>query len=289
MEPLLIVNADDFGLTDGVCTAILRASEDGVVTSTSALVNAPAFARHARALRNSGLGVGAHLCVVGEDPPILSAHEVPTLVDRSGRFPLTWKEFMLRAATGRVDIDDLRVECRAQMEVITAAGLSVTHIDSHQNLHLWPQVATVAFEIAKSHGIGAIRMTRSSKWSLSSMGVRTLAGVLATRSRRHGMVFPKASTGLDEAGALSEPAMVEALNTLRATGADSAELATHPGMAIDPDRRRYEWNYQWAEEFEAVSSPLVRTTIDRLGFRLGSFADLVAMAPATTNPDLRSP
>ena len=82
--PLLIVNADDFGLTAGVCQAILRAGECGIVTSTSALANGPALTVAATALRDSGLGVGAHLALVGHQGPVLGAQEVPTLVDRRG-------------------------------------------------------------------------------------------------------------------------------------------------------------------------------------------------------------
>ena len=63
--PLLIVNADDFGLTPGVCQAILRAGACGIVTSTSALANGPALTDAASSLRDSGLGVGAHLALVG--------------------------------------------------------------------------------------------------------------------------------------------------------------------------------------------------------------------------------
>ena len=74
---LLIVNADDFGLTDGVCRAIVRAHREGIVTSTSALAVGPAFHRCASMLDDvPELGVGVHLAAVGEDPPLLSAREI---------------------------------------------------------------------------------------------------------------------------------------------------------------------------------------------------------------------
>ena len=52
-DRLLIVNADDYGLTPGVSRAILRAHRDGIVTSTSALALAPGFAHSAPALRDT--------------------------------------------------------------------------------------------------------------------------------------------------------------------------------------------------------------------------------------------
>jgi predicted glycoside hydrolase/deacetylase ChbG (UPF0249 family) len=275
---LLIVNADDFGLTSGVCRGILDGHRDGIITSTSALAVAPAFAEWAPTLRDSGLGVGGHLCCVGEDPPLLSATEVPTLVDDRGNFPLTWKQFLGGAARGRVDSDDLRREFGAQVESMQSAGLVLTHLDSHQNLHLWPQVASVMFELASRHSVRAIRVTRSSARTPTAIGVRALSARLERSARRVGLTFPVASTGLDEAGTLGADEMASAIDRLAGSGAPSMELATHPGIDADPDRARYEWGYRWAEELAGVMSPVIRRQVDRHGLTLGSFADLPAAA-----------
>ncbi len=273
---LLIVNADDFGLTPGVCTGILRGHRDGIISSTTALAVGPAFAAHAPALVDSGLPAGAHLAVVGEDPPVLSAAEIPTLVDEHGRFPLSWRTFVRRAALGRIDRDDLRREFRAQIEVLRAAGVQPTHVDAHQNVHLWPSVADVVIEVARDDRIPALRLTRSHVWTPTSLGVRTLSAALERRARRAGMTVPASSTGLDEAGHLTQARLLTAVAELAATGAPSAELATHPGEADDPERLRYEWDYTWPDELAALCSAETRDAVARAGFELGSFADLVA-------------
>ncbi|MFM7508138.1 MAG: ChbG/HpnK family deacetylase [Actinomycetota bacterium] len=272
---VLIVNADDYGLTPGVSAGILRAHRDGIVSSTTALAVGPAFATHARALVDSGLPTGAHLGVVGEDPPVLSAREVPSLVDEHGRFPLTWRTFVRRAALGRIDTDDLRREFRAQVDVLRSAGVDPTHIYAHQNLHLWPSVTTVVLELAREQRIPALRLTRTRQWSPTSFGVRTLSALLERRARRAAMVVPAASTGLDEAGHLDPDRLVASIESLAASGAASAELATHPGEADDPDRVRYRWGYTWPDELEALCSPAAREAVRRSGFELGSFAELV--------------
>ena len=145
---LLIVNADDYGMTSGISNGIIAAFERGVVTSTSALTVAAAFDRHAQQLVDSGIPTGAHLAAVGEDRPLLSAREIPTLVDRDGRFPLRWREFVQRAATGRVDPSDLTREFRAQLTRLRDLGVNETHLDSHQNIHLWPSVARDVVDLA---------------------------------------------------------------------------------------------------------------------------------------------
>jgi predicted glycoside hydrolase/deacetylase ChbG (UPF0249 family) len=76
---LLIVTADDLGLTRGVNAAVRRAHEDGIVTATSLLAVGREFDDAAAMLRDvPTLELGAHLALVGEDPPLLSAREIPT-------------------------------------------------------------------------------------------------------------------------------------------------------------------------------------------------------------------
>ena len=274
---LLIVNADDYGLTTGVSEAILDAHRDGVVTSTSVLALAPGFATAASRLDDApGLGCGAHLAAVGEDPPILSSREIPSLVDARGRLWSSWRSFLPRAAAGRIDPDDLAREFGAQYEAIVGAGVVVDHLDTHQNLHLWPMVADVVLDLGERHDIKVVRVTRSRERSPIGLTVRRLAAGLEQRLEARGWTYAAASTGLDEAGHLDLAAMVVALGRLASTGAPSSELATHPGRPNDPDRARYRWGYQWDDEYAALRSATVRAAVDDLGFRLGTFGDLAA-------------
>jgi predicted glycoside hydrolase/deacetylase ChbG (UPF0249 family) len=272
---LLVVNADDFGLTEGVSRAIVRAHREGIVTSTSALALGSGFARSSAMLADHpGLGVGAHLAAVGEDPPLLSAREVPTLVDRQGRLHRSWRSFLPLAATGRVDPADLRREFDAQLDRIADAGITIDHLDTHQNLHLWPVVRDVLFELGEQRGVRATRVTRSAARGPIGSVVRRLARTLVRRCDQMGWTYPRASTGLDGAGHLDTPRMVAALEALARQHAPSAELATHPGEFGDPDLSRYRWGYLWGAEGDALCSRAVRSTVEELGFDLGSFADL---------------
>ncbi len=276
---LLIVNADDYGLTDGVSRAILRAHREGIVTSTSLLALAPAFERTSGWLSDAPrLGTGAHLAVVGEDPPLLTAREIPSLVDQRGRLANSWRTFLPRAALGRVDADDLRREFGAQLDRIEGAGVTIDHIDTHQNLHLWPGVRDVVLQLGNERGIRAVRVTRSAQRRVVGNVVRRLSAALADRCDRAGWVYPDASTGLDDAGHLDVSAMVQALGALASAGQTTAELATHPGEHGDPDLARYRWNYLWGDEFDALCSEEVHAAVEELGFQLGTFADLAGRA-----------
>ena len=270
---ILVVNADDFGLTPGVCRGILQAHSEGIVTSTSALVAAPAFDSHAGQLRDSGLAAGLHLCAVGEDPPLLTANEVPSLVDRRGRLPISWKHFLRRAARGQIDRDDLVREFEAQHAALRGAGIVPTHVDSHQNLHLWPTVGAAAIALAARHSIPVLRVTGTQQLGPVSAGVRLLGARLRRRARRAGLAVPDVAAGLDTAGDVDERRLREMITQLgRRRG--HADLTVHPGADPDPDRTRYEWGYRWAAELRAVCAPAVEEHVARNGLVLGSFREV---------------
>jgi chitin disaccharide deacetylase len=274
---LLIVNADDYGLTPAVSRAILRSHRDGIVTSTSVLALAPGFEPSVATLRDTGgIGVGAHLAAVGEDPPLLTAREVPSLVDGRGRLASSWRMFLPRMAARRIDPDDLRREFTAQIDRITGAGLKPGHVDTHQHLHLWPAVGEVVLDVAEAAGITAMRIIRSAARSPVGVTVRRLGRRLEGRAAARGVRFPATASGLDEAGTLDRPRLERAIDRLAAAGAASAELATHPGEGGDPDLRRYDWGYVWAEELAGLTDPAVRRRVEAAGFRLGTYADLGA-------------
>jgi predicted glycoside hydrolase/deacetylase ChbG (UPF0249 family) len=273
---LLIVNADDYGLTEQVSRGILRGHRDGIITSTSCLALAPGFATSGKwLLEEEGLGVGVHLATVGEDPPLLGAKEVPTLVDRQGRLPTSWRVFLARATAGRIDAADLAREFRAQLEAVRQLGIDVTHLDTHQHLHLWPLVREVVLDLAVEAGVHAIRVPRSTT-AFPGAGVNYLAGELARRAAARGLVFPTQAAGVDEAGRMVDDRIEAALARLGASGAPVCELSAHPGEGDDPDRDRYKWDYRWEDELAALTAPTAREAVERHGFTLGSYADLAA-------------
>ena len=283
MSRVLIVNADDYGLTAAVSEGILRAHRDGVLTSTSLLVLAPGFSSSVGRLRDvAGLGIGAHLAAVGEDPPLLSAREIPTLVDARGYLPMSWRKLLPLVAARRIDLDDIEREWTAQLEAIDAEGLVVDHLDSHQHVHVFPGLRDVALRLAVRRRIGAVRVTRSASPGPVGRVASRLAGRFAERAVAQCVAFPGDAAGLDEAGHLDEPTLLVALERLARSNAAVVELSGHPGARVDPDRHRYAWDYRWGDELDALCAPAVRVAIERHGFRLGTYRDLASHAAAPT-------
>lgn len=283
MTARLIVSADDFGLTDGVCRAVLHGHRHGMVTATSLLAVGRSFELAARMLADHpGLDAGAHLAIVGEDPPLLTAREIPTLVDRRGAFPLSYRTVVARGATGRLDPDDVRREFTAQLDRIAAAGVAISHLDTHQHTHLWPSVAAVVVDLAVERGVPSVRTPGSARLLPVGAPVNLLAARLRRRIARAGLLTTTAYAGLDEAGAMDAAAVTGALTRL--TGAlpasgGTVEINTHPGEAGDPDLGRFDWGgYRWSDELAMLDDPAVRARTIALGYTQGSFRDLARHA-----------
>ena len=269
----LIVTADDYGLTPGVSRGILQAHTEGIVTSTSVLVLGRGFADAARWLAEVGtLEAGIHLAAVGEDAPLLSAREIPSLVDRRGRLRRSWRSFLAVASRGGVDVDDLEREFAAQIEAARAAGLVLSHVDTHQHLHLWPTVGEVVVRLATAHGIGGIRVPRSAS-ALKGAGINKLADGLAVRASAAGLSSPGWAAGLDEAGRMHGPRFVAALERVAARSPRSAEIGCHPGHAADA-RGDYRWGYDWDQELAWLTSPEAKGAVERAGFYLAGYSSL---------------
>lgn len=273
----LVVNADDFGLTEGVNRAVIRAHTEGVVTATSLLAVGRAFDHAVAAVRDHpSLDVGAHLAIVGEDPPLLSTAEVPTLVDGRGRFPSTYRTVVLRAAAGRLDPEDVRREMTAQLERIRQAGIEVSHLDTHQHTHLWPTVGAVVCALAVDAEIPWVRLPTSRSAGPVGVVVRRLSRRLAIRLTESGVSHTDLYAGLDEAGRLDHERFVRALASMAAERPEEglAEVNTHPGEGGDPDLDRFAWAYHWEDELRMLTDPGTRDRLARHGIDLTSFAEL---------------
>ncbi|MGC1483621.1 MAG: polysaccharide deacetylase family protein [Candidatus Acidiferrum sp.] len=129
---LVIVHADDLGMTHSVNAASMKALETGLVNSASIMASCPWFpeiADYAKTHPETDFGI--HLTLTSERVfyrwgPVAPRDKVPSLVDSNGYFRLNWAE-----AT-RIDAKEVELELRAQIEKAMAMGVRPTHLDSHQ-------------------------------------------------------------------------------------------------------------------------------------------------------------
>jgi predicted glycoside hydrolase/deacetylase ChbG (UPF0249 family) len=269
----LVVNADDLGLTVGVNDGIFDAHDRGIVSSASIFANAPATPDAiTRSRSRPSLGVGVHLALV-DGAPILPPARVPTLVHGDGRFPASWKPFIVRCLQGRVALNEVERELAAQVDRIRSEGLRVTHLDAHKHVHAFPPIFAIVVRLAARFRIPVVRVPYE-RWSpvwgdkrqrqiarrQSFLNLAMLPW--ARRNYRmaaaHGIRTPH-FTGRTHTGVMSIEALVA---TIRRLPPGVTELMVHPGH-IDDALRQMPTRLvsSRAQEVRLLCSPALRTIL----------------------------
>ena len=152
MSKRLIINADDLGLTPGVNRGILYTHLNGILTSTTAMVNVPDAEVGIQRLQAEApaLGIGLHL-ILSHGKPILPAEQVPSLVTTDGEFVSKFVSLFERIE--RFQPDDIAAELNAQFERFVAiAGRKPDHLDGHHHLvYTIPAALDVLLQLAREH------------------------------------------------------------------------------------------------------------------------------------------
>jgi predicted glycoside hydrolase/deacetylase ChbG (UPF0249 family) len=242
MSRQLIVTADDAGLHRGMNDGVLRAHRDGIVTACSIVANGAAFEDAIERLRDTPtLEAGVHLTLVEEKP--LTAM----------RFPRKYTSFVPLYLAGRISIDAIERELRAQIEKVLATGLRVTHLNGHQHLHLLPRIFALVARLAREYGIGYVR-------TVNERSPRPAIKALSFLGRRASGTNHR-TIGVSIAGHLRD--VVPLLDEVEGV----TELVTHPGVAV----RGYDhWSYEWDDETRALCDPRLRAELAKRGIELTS-------------------
>jgi len=287
----LIVNADGFGFTEGVNRGILETFACGVVQSTSVLANFPPIEELPELHRRfPEVSVGVHLNLsVGR--PVLDASQIPTLVGSDGRFRPDFVRALLR---GRIRSAEMKAELTAQIRRILDLGVSPTHIDGHQNKHLYPPFFRVALQVARELGIPCMRTHRRYLYT-GARSARSLFGYYARHPRQvgthlAGRLFSRwaEGTGLRLADRLITPGYIggdhkSSLDTWCRLLADLPEgwneIYCHPGYPDDALREHATYVEERRQEIDVLCDPRVREVALAKGVEFVSFHELIGAGP----------
>jgi hopanoid biosynthesis associated protein HpnK len=290
----LIVNADDFGFTSGVNRAIVEAHSRGIVTSATLMANGPAFAQAAQlATTVPGMSVGCHVVLI-DGQPVLGMNQLSTLTNRdpSARvFRNSLKIFAGRAIAGLLNPEEIEAEATAQIRKIQAAGISVSHVDTHKHTHLFPSVLRPLLRAASACGVRALRnpfgprrplrsrhlLGRPSLWTRYAEVriLRRFAGKFREAADRQGFVTPDGTLGIEVTGALDETLFRAIAQTIPQ---GTWEFVCHPGYN-DDDLRAANTRLRESRETElaVLTLPAARSVLSEEGIALMSYHDLLAL------------
>ena len=241
----LIVNADDFGLTAGVNRAIVEAHRGGVVSSATLMANGAAFDDAVTAARSvPNLSVGCHVVLV-DGTPVSPPGSLDTLLAirsaEPGKFYSSLSAFAARAMLGGFDPDQLVAEVTAQIKKIQAAGIQVTHLDTHKHAHIFPEILAALLRAARICGVRAIRNTfvpvkamsrqfkgKSGLWKRYGQVrmLHTFSRQFGRQTKRAGLLTPDGVVGVVETGSVDDSLLRQ---TLASLPEGTWELVCHPG------------------------------------------------------------
>jgi chitin disaccharide deacetylase len=274
----LIVNADDFGMSEAVNQGIVEAHDRGIVTSASLMATGNAF-EHAVTLAKTRpkLAVGVHLTLTEQRP--LTGSAAASLVGADGRFPPHLVQFAGRYVRGKVVLAQVRAELDAQIRKVRDAGVAVSHLDGHQHVHVLPGIAAIVAELAAAHGISAVRYPteRVRAYMLRNWGnarrltEQVVLGAVCALSPLRALRRSDSFVGFYFGGRLDEDNLATLLGRLPAGG--TVELMCHPGGDDSRAAEGY-WQYSWAAERAALTSPRIRALLTARGAELVSHREL---------------
>lgn len=274
---LLVIHADDLGMSHSVNRATFEALEKGWITSSSIMVPCPWFpevALFAKSHPNADLGL--HLVLNSEWTsfrwgPLSPRDAVPSLLDEQAYLPLVETSVAERAKPAEVER-----ELRAQIEHARAAGVRPSHFDSHMAaLFQTPALLEVYRRLGAEYGVPVL---------LERVGERGgERSPWATLAASDALVDQVVSLGTGVSAADWSAAYQKLLAPLPP---GVYELIVH--LAYDDDEMRGatwdhpNWGAAWRQsDLELVKSQAFRDFVRQQGFVLVSWKDLArARVPA---------
>jgi hopanoid biosynthesis associated protein HpnK len=289
----LIINADDFGLTSGVNRAILQAHQHGVVTSATLIAGGRAFQEAVQfAQQAPQLNVGCHVVLV-DGEPLLPPEQVPTLVPAGGQaahFRSGFGELAAAALRGRIDAAQVEAEAMAQMRKLQAAGLALSHFDTHKHSQMFPGILRPLLRAARACGVRALRnpfapvkplafahlLRRPRLWKRYSevTALRRLLDSFRRAVQEEQMITTDGTFGIVSTGALDERLFDAIVGSIPE---GTWEFVCHPGYNdSELGTVRTRLRESRAQELRVLTSVAARSTLERHGVELISWKQLLA-------------
>jgi len=270
----LVITSDDFGLSPGVNRAVEKGWQDGLLTCASIMPGADAFDEAvAIAKRNPGLQVGLHLTLV-QGRSVLPPGSIPELVNQHGCFTDNPVAAGMRYFFDRGLYCQLKREIEAQITRVLDAGIPLTHIDGHLNIHMHPTVFSILTGLMPRYGISSFRLSQErlshnlrfdKTRRIGKTVERFIFGSLADNARPR-LDELNISYAAEVKGVLNSGCMTEAyiLNIIEDLQDGLTEIYFHPGVLPDHEITRRMPDYRHEEELAAITSSAVKNKLIQL-------------------------
>src|SRR5579863_8687810 len=217
----LLINADDFGLHADINRGISDCVERGPVQSVSFCATGQAVEwEKLQEWKRHGVLMGLHVTLVGE----------PWATD--GRVFQGWKELASGLQFQRRAIrEDVNREIRRQFQLCADNGLdphTLSHVDSHQHVHVLGGVWQPCVDLAREYGIPRIRVPWCPSWRAIKKSFGGVALQVMSRRRASEREGSLPCLGLAHAGRNTIATYSHELNC----AARAADITAHPAVEL---------------------------------------------------------
>jgi len=274
MSKRLIINSDDYGRTPEISRGIREAHLQGVVTSTTCMLNIPTTpADIAVALRETPkLGLGVHLVLTAERP-LLPREQVTTLTNEDGTF---LKLATLISRIGLIEVREVKAEWHAQVEsFVQAAGRRPTHLDSHHHSSYFsPALFRAMLELAAEFDC-AIRLPVVYGSDEMAGLPPELIGPIKEYAPKLLREFNPRRPDAFFASFYDELATREEITRLFGQVKEgSCEIMCHPGHVDEAFAKESSYNKQRETELGILTDPAVKRAVETHGIELINFQNI---------------
>jgi chitin disaccharide deacetylase len=279
-DKLLIIHADDVGMSHNVNIATMEALKHGMVTSASIMVPCPwllEIAAYAKA--NPQVDFGLHLTLTSEWKnyrwrPVAPHDKVKGLLDAEGYM---WRSE--RDTAKNATPQEVEVELRAQIDRALALGIKPTHLDTHMGtLYTRKDFFDVYTKLGKEYGIPVMAMRATPEAIAYGKATGSPIGEDALKAiEGDGFVLlDYLVTGVPGKNfAERKPEYIKLLKNLKPgvtmliihLGLDDSELKAITGA----------WEYRWAD-FQTFKDPEIAALLKEQGIKLTTWREMGKLA-----------
>lgn len=254
----VIFSADDFGMSVEVNEAIEEAHRNGLLSTASLMVAAPAFEDALRRVqRMPNLKLGLHLVVIEGD----SLLHLPVITDQKGWFDSNQLALGFQYFFSPATRSALKKEIHAQFQQFAHTGLELNHANAHKHMHLHPTIGHMMLHIGKTYGLKAVRTPMEPAAPLGetpSLGDRALeqwTRVLRRQIHDAGMKTNDSCFGLRWSGHMT-PERIHRLIPQLPPGV--SEIYFHPAKGQSSQMAALMPGYQPEQELATLTSPVTK-------------------------------
>lgn len=273
--PKLIINADDFGISNGVNDAILELSNQKIVTSVSVMTNMPYY--HDVRKLHPATGIGIHLNLTVGKPVSTELQKSALTKPNGGFYPLN--DLLKKVYSGTISKKIIQTEFEAQIQSLRDIDILPDHLNTHQSLLKYPIFFKIIYKIARKFSIPAIRTygikRKFTQWLRPTSFIKIMyLNYQISFLKCHNIISSDKCDSLLSKNLTYEMGIARCLKVLSDLDNKTTELIVHPGFIDNGNEDLGNYVHQREIEYLILKDKSIQSKIKEMNIKLISFKNM---------------